>query len=122
MIDTNEFIAKLTNELFCPEMGFMFPSEAIKIIAYGALSRLWLMEDLTLRGVTYFKEEIRKLLLEEMTPRHLENAIKIFTEVYSFTDSPILLAMLIFREIIDFHYIVESCLWSDDNLRDMEYE
>lgn len=70
----------LLNELcFCPSRDNGYPSERLKQEAKQALCMLWNAEQMHILGKFYNKSEIQKLLIEEMTPDVLDDAIEFYT-------------------------------------------
>lgn len=70
----------LLNELcFCPSRDRVYPSKRLKRKAKQALRILWNAEQMHILGKFYNKSEIQKLLIEEMTPDMLDEAIEFYS-------------------------------------------
>ncbi len=101
----------LINELcFCPSRDNNYPSKRLKRKAKHALRILWNTELMNILGKFYNKLEIQKLLIEELTPDMLDEAI----EFYSYCQGK--------KSVYNLaHYIMYYVIFSE-TLADISYD
>ena len=75
---TLTFLHLLRKCYFHPSRDTKFPSPEIKRMAQNAMLLLWEKDSIILFGKIYGKREIRSIIIEQMLPEHLDNAVNFF--------------------------------------------
>ena len=96
---TEVFLAQLENCYFAPSRRDLFPSCTMYQMARSAMLLLWNADEIELLEIRYDNEAIRKTVMTEMMPQHLDHAIKRFMQMPQMK-SERQLAELIFHCII----------------------
>lgn len=63
---------------FCPQRDEKYSSDALKLKAMHAMYILWNSDKQYALGKVYDKKQIRKLIVQEMTPDMLDSAIEFY--------------------------------------------
>ena len=72
------FLRLLQKCYFHPSRNLQFPCPEMKCMALAAMLLLWKKYKINLFGKTYCRRYIRRILIEQMMPEHLDNAINFF--------------------------------------------
>ena len=96
---TEIFLAQLENCYFAPSRRDLFPSCTMYQMARSAMLLLWNADEIELLEIHYDNETIRKAVMTEMMPQHLDHAVKRFMQMPQMK-SERQLAELIFHCII----------------------
>ena len=72
------FLQYLRECYFHPSRDAVFPSLEIKCVALAAMLRLWEKDVIFLLGEIYGRRKIRSIIIEQMMPEHLDNAVNFF--------------------------------------------
>ena len=72
------FLRLLHECYFHPSRNTEFPSSEIKRMALTAMHRLWEKDIIFLLGKIYGRRKIRSIIIEQMMPEHLDNAVNFF--------------------------------------------
>ena len=109
---TEEFLSMLNGCYFAPGRRSRFPDSAVYQAARSAMLLLWMTDEIELFGVRYDNETIRRVVLSEMMPQHLDCAVRRFVQMPQMK-SVRQLAELIFHCII-FDGVDEAALIARD--------
>ena len=96
---TEIFLAQLENCYFAPSRRDLFPNATMYQMARSAMLLLWNADEIELLEIRYDNEAIRKIIMTEMMPQHLDHAVKRFMQMPQMK-SERQLAELIFYSII----------------------
>ena len=72
------FLRLLSECYFHPTRNEKFPSPKMKRMALYAMLLLWNKHVIILLGKVYCKRKIRSIIIEQMMPEHLDNAVNFF--------------------------------------------
>ena len=72
------FLRLLRECYFHPSRDAVFPSPRMKNMARAAMLRLWEKDVIFLLGKVYGRKKIRSIIIEQMMPEHLDNAVNFF--------------------------------------------
>ena len=72
------FLQLLRECYFHPSRDTTFPSPEMKHMALDAMLRLWEKDVIFLLGKIYDRRKIRSIIIEQMMPEHLDNAVNFF--------------------------------------------
>ena len=72
------FLRLLRKCYFHPSRNPEFPYSEIKYMALAAMLLLWKKDKINLFGKTYNRSRIRRIVIEQMMPEHLDNAVNFF--------------------------------------------
>lgn len=96
---TEVFLAQLESCYFAPSRRDLFPNATMYQMARNAMLLLWNADEIELLEIRYDNEAIRKTVMTEMMPQHLDHAVKRFMQMPQL-QSERQLAELIFHCII----------------------
>lgn len=102
-----EFYYYLDECYFHPERDKDYPSEAIKNLARKAMEILWDKSEITVEGITYKNEQIKRKLIDEMMPEILDRAVEVYLQAKNVKCESAYLASCIFRTLINYDAYIE---------------
>ena len=106
-LKTEEFYYYLDECYFHPERDKEYPSEIVKNLARTAMELLWNKSEITVNGITYSNEQIRKKLLDELMPEILDRAIEVYLQAQSVKCETAYVASCIFRILLSYDAYIE---------------
>lgn len=106
-LETEKFKFYLDECYFHSERDKEFSSKTEKQLARKAMEFLWNKPSITISGITYQKQEIRKKLLDEMMPEILDRAVELYRNAKDVKSETPYLASCIFRTLIDYDAYIE---------------
>lgn len=106
-LETKKFYYELDECYFHSERDNEFLSETEKQLARKAMELLWNKPSITVNGITYQNQEIRKKLLDEMMPEILDRAVELYRKAKDVKAETPYLASCIFRTLIDYDAYIE---------------
>ena len=74
----NDFDFWLDECYFHPSRDKNYPSAAAKRFARSAMRALWNTEEINIFGVEYSNQDIRRVMIQEMMPEHIDKAVSMF--------------------------------------------
>ena len=98
---------------FAPSREKEYPTPEIKYAAQCALLRLWNMYLLELGDEVYYKQDIRRIVFEEMLPEHLDNAVQLCNKLGKTNDLDYFARMIFLQvlgQAIDYEAILKSVI------------
>ena len=104
------FLRLLLECYFHPSRDASFPSLKVKWMALAAMFMLWEKNIIFLFGKIYGRRKIRSVIIEQMMPEHLDNAVNFFVHSEELTTVDHL-AELIF-----------ACIIHGETLTDIQFE
>ena len=108
--ETLTFLHLLHECYFHPSRDTVFPSPEMKRMAQAAMLLLWEKDVIFLLGKTYGKRKIHSVIIEQMLPEYLDNAVNFFVHSKELTTVDHL-AELIF-----------ACIVHNETLIDIQFE
>lgn len=109
-LKTEEFYYYLDECFFHPERDKDYPSEAVKNLARTAMEILWDKSEITVEGITYKNEQIKRKLIDEMMPEILDRAVEVYLQAKNVKCESAYLASCIFRTLINYDAYIERLL------------
>ena len=106
-LETEKFNYYLDECYFHSERDKEFLSETEKQLARKAMELLWNKPSITVNGITYQNQKIRKKLLDEMMPEILDRAVELYRNAKDVKAETPYLASCIFRTLIDYNAYIE---------------
>lgn len=76
---------------------------------------MWNKPSITVNGITYQNQEIRKKLLDEMMPEILDRAVELYCNAKDVKSETPYLASCIFRTLIDYDAYIERLFRQHNN-------
>ena len=104
------FLRLICECCFHPSRDASFPSLKVKWMALSAMFMLWEKKIIFLFGKIYGRRMIRSVIIEQMMPEHLDNAVNFFVHSKELTTVKHL-AELIF-----------ACIVHDGTMTDIQFE
>ena len=104
------FLRLLRECYFHPSRNAEFPSPEMKRMALDAMLRLWGKDVIFLLGKIYGRRTIQSIIIEQMMPEHLDDAVNFFVHSKELTTVDHL-AELIF-----------ACVVHDETVIDIQFE
>ena len=98
---------------FAPGREKEYPTPEIKYAAQCALLRLWNMYLIELGDEVYYNQDIRRIVLEEMLPEHLDNAVQLCIKLDKTNDLEYFARMIFLQvlgQAIDYEAILKSVI------------
>ena len=95
---SEDFQEQMEECYFHPSRDTCFP-DGLKEIAFRAMLILWEREEIVFLGRRFDQREIRKIILNEMTPADMDSAVELFEYIPDMR-APEQLAELIFAEAV----------------------
>lgn len=110
-LETKKFNYYLDECYFHPERDKEYSSGTEKQLARQAMELLWSKTQITVSGITYSGEEIRKRLIDEMMPEILDRTIEIYRSAKNVKCESAYLATCIFGTLINYNAYIERLFY-----------
>ena len=108
--DDFAFLRLICECYFHPSRDASFPSLKVKWMALAAMFKLWEKNIIFLFGKIYGRRMIRSVIIEQMMPEHLDNAVNFFVHSEELTT------------VNHLSELIFACIVHDGTMTDIQFE